>query len=873
MTAIAAPSTDCASLASFLSELIGQTVQPEQVSKLVTFTCALSAILLGVTCADQKVSVAEKERLNEVFNTFVPKSSPVRSLVSQLFQAVKQQRVDQQSEQLDLLMGDLSESEVLLLLAFGYELATADGEADLAEVAYLEAIAQRRGLDLRLTSTIEACLTEAAMIDGDAVAEVRYLLDPARFSDLDPVFSLAASQISGHLLEIDRAIATERMGLSYAGLEQFQAQKQHLIDLSTELKALLDESADRFSFPDSLTADLTKIQGRLDSQRFRVAIVGEFSQGKSTLLNALLCEEIQPVRAIPCSGTVTVLRHGDRLRVIARYRDGREEEIPFEQYQDKASISEETALANRDDALSSDLLELVLEHPGLELCRQGVELVDSPGLNEHPERSRVTHQLLDQVDAVIFLANAQRPLTQGERELLHDLRQRLNSGDASRSAENLFVVVNFMDLLRREKDQQQVKQLFENFLLGEEAIISGRDRLHFISAQDALDAIIEGISDAPCLMDFQSFRSSLECCLIGKKNEFRLAQSVREISGVMKQILLRLQDRHNHISKKFTISVETRRQLIETIGEASGLFSALENKIKQLQSEFDCDLQSSVHHFLQTGFVNEIWNKANSWETCDQINRDRLVKSFRYCFERDSEMILQNWVQEMILEDVFSGGRLKSLDQSICELTSSLEEIAVRIDENMHTNFVQQFRITSQDRLPNLALKSYTFEEDFWQGWSAVLGGGIGLGAGGVIGAGVAAGVTAIAAIPIALPIALTGAAVAGVAGIAGATIGFFSAADADAIKKEILEERIKNVLSDKTRAIICDSIHSVVISLFEERSTMMSHISSEYLMMLNSRFDEHEQSSHCLAEERDVYQEWYKNFQNQFQILKAQIN
>ncbi len=169
------------------------------------------------------------------------------------------------------------------------------------------------------------------------------------------------------------------------------------------------------------------------------------------------------MRAITCSGTVTVLRHGDRQRVIARYWDGREEEIPVEQYQEKAAISEEAALSNRDDALNSDLRELVLEHPGLELCRQGVELVDSPGLNEHPDRSRVTHQLLENVDAVIFLANASQPLTQGERELLKDMRKRLNPGDASQPADNLFVVVNFMDLLRREKDHSE---LIYTFLVG-----------------------------------------------------------------------------------------------------------------------------------------------------------------------------------------------------------------------------------------------------------------------------------------------------------------------------------------------------------------------------------------------------------------------
>jgi predicted GTPase len=72
-----------------------------------------------------------------------------------------------------------------------------------------------------------------------------------------------------------------------------------------------------------LAEEIGKVSRKLQSQRFRLAVVGEFSQGKSTLLNALLGEEIQPVRAIPCSGTVTVLKYGTQKRVVCRYKDGR----------------------------------------------------------------------------------------------------------------------------------------------------------------------------------------------------------------------------------------------------------------------------------------------------------------------------------------------------------------------------------------------------------------------------------------------------------------------------------------------------------------------------------------------------------------------
>jgi uncharacterized tellurite resistance protein B-like protein len=274
MVALLSPSTDRASIAALLSRLTDQEIPPEQASKLLVFVGALSTILLGVTVADKQISEDEKTRLQAIVNEFVPKSSPLRSLFELMFKGVKQHKLFNQPAELALLTADLSDSEMLLLLTLGYELAAADGAIDPAEEAYLVQLAQGAGLDLALTGAIRDGLTEAATIDGDAVAEVRHLLDPARFKSLDPVFSRAAERVLSHFPAIDRAIGQPSTSIRYDGLAKFQAQRQHLQGVCAELGNLLVESGDRLSLPSSLTTDLAKIQKRLDSQTFRVAIVG-----------------------------------------------------------------------------------------------------------------------------------------------------------------------------------------------------------------------------------------------------------------------------------------------------------------------------------------------------------------------------------------------------------------------------------------------------------------------------------------------------------------------------------------------------------------------------------------------------------------------
>src|SRR4051794_26071761 len=58
---------------------------------------------------------------------------------------------------------------------------------------------------------------------------------------------------------------------------------------------------------------------------FRLLVFGEFSAGKSTLINALLGRRVLPAKARPTTGHATHLVAGERDGVTARFADGREE--------------------------------------------------------------------------------------------------------------------------------------------------------------------------------------------------------------------------------------------------------------------------------------------------------------------------------------------------------------------------------------------------------------------------------------------------------------------------------------------------------------------------------------------------------------------
>src|SRR3970282_75085 len=79
------------------------------------------------------------------------------------------------------------------------------------------------------------------------------------------------------------------------------------------LAAIAGELDDR-----DLASETTAERQRLLEARFFAACVGQFKRGKSTLINALVGEDVLPVGVIPVTSVVTILSHGQTRGATVR---------------------------------------------------------------------------------------------------------------------------------------------------------------------------------------------------------------------------------------------------------------------------------------------------------------------------------------------------------------------------------------------------------------------------------------------------------------------------------------------------------------------------------------------------------------------------
>lgn len=265
-----------------------------------------------------------------------------------------------------------------------------------------------------------------------------------------------------------------------------------------------------------------EIIDRVEQDIFRVAVVGEFKRGKSTLINALLGEELLPADVLPCSATLNRVTYGPVPVARLIYKPDasgrvREEEIPA-----SALVDHVTKLTPDSEARASEIAEAVLYHP-VRYCRDKADIIDTPGLNDDASLTGVTLGVLPRVDAALFVILAQSPFSGYEGEFL----SRLLSHDLGR----VLFVVNRIDEIRRPADRERVigvvRERIERTLRTRAAELfgegspeaaawlarTGPPRVYGVSGADALDAKRSGDQALLERSGFPAFEAALEAFL------------------------------------------------------------------------------------------------------------------------------------------------------------------------------------------------------------------------------------------------------------------------------------------------------------------------------------------------------------------------
>lgn len=161
----------------------------------------------------------------------------------------------------------------------------------------------------------------------------------------------------------------------------------------------------------ALLTDVSKSLDELNSN-VNILFCGEFKRGKSSLVNAILGEELCPTDIGIATSVVTKISYGSIKKAIRYYgnitedvKSLRTEEIPWEDIP-KYTVGDFLDI--------HDTVQMELFVPS-EFLKEGITIIDTPGIGGlDPRHANLTSMALQCADIAIFITDAGEPMTQSE---------------------------------------------------------------------------------------------------------------------------------------------------------------------------------------------------------------------------------------------------------------------------------------------------------------------------------------------------------------------------------------------------------------------------------------------------------------------------
>lgn len=211
---------------------------------------------------------------------------------------------------------------------------------------------------------------------------------------------------------------------------------------------------------DRITAALEALATERGRPAFRIAVVGEFNRGKSTLINRLIGRELLPTGPRPVTRVPVTVRgaQADSLRLT--WPDGHHEMRPLDAGDPwDGLIGPPTAPGPGARGPSSGPVPrepaVVASVADAWLRELGAELVDLPGVNSGGEEQFEQVRAASAAgDAVLFVVSAVSPLSSTEIRLLQE-------EVLCRHVPFVAVVVTMLDLVEEEGREETMRHLRE----------------------------------------------------------------------------------------------------------------------------------------------------------------------------------------------------------------------------------------------------------------------------------------------------------------------------------------------------------------------------------------------------------------------------
>ncbi|XP_061739028.1 mitofusin-1b isoform X2 [Nerophis ophidion] len=415
-------------------------------------------------------------------------------------------------------------------------------------------------------------------------------------------------------------VAKKTISGVFEQLLNYVTETSKFVEETCENKALekiasLDQKLEIQAYAEKLAV----IKEVLARRHMKVAFFGRTSNGKSTVVNAMLRDRVLP------SG----IGHTTNCFLSVEGTDEDKAYLKTEGSDEEKSIKTVNQLAHAlhmDESLDAGCLVRVFwPKTKCALLRDDLVLVDSPGTDVTSELDSWIDKFCLDADVFVLVANSESTLMNTEKHFFHKVNERL-------SKPNIFILNNRWDASTNEPEymedvRKQHTDRCVNFLVEELKVVDREqapNRIFFVSAKEVLNsrmhraqgmpetggALAEGFQER--LKEFQSFERRFEECISQsavktkfEQHTIRAEQITEQVKCIMDVINIEaaekrvaaLEDREYQMDRLDFVRTQLRLLIDDINKKIKSISEDVESQVSNAMGEEICRLNVIVDEF------------------------------------------------------------------------------------------------------------------------------------------------------------------------------------------------------------------------------------------------------------------------------------
>lgn len=435
--------------------------------------------------------------------------------------------------------------------------------------------------------------------------------------------------------------------------ESFAKEKQRMLEIAKIIEN--NEFIDKDVY---MNSTIENDVYNLENGDFKIALIAPFSAGKSTFINSLIGQDLLSMEITAETSVITKVKFDKDIKIDIIYRDGLVESIPSEDntYLTVEQLKEilENKTTVKGENTEDTIKEVIVYYP-IEMCKDRVELIDTPGLfARHEKHEAITSNILPSVNAVIFMIDPESVGEEHFTEVIQNYVRNAKSSNLETEGRHIFFVINKIDNF----DPEDIEK-----------------------AKRELKVVLQGILNDP-----QIFEISAYYAMIGK---MYLAQSI-ELLKIQKDRKIKITDPED---PDFTLS---GRQ----ITDENAHIILDESKIRRLEKGLENYLESK-NQYLIDNLNNEleaIVDKSIAKKNAELEEIEQMFNTDKIQYEKDMnklkeeiEILNYKYTRDLLkkLNDKLRGGisGTSIADKLDSKLNEELSDLRRNINKKIEKNW------------------------------------------------------------------------------------------------------------------------------------------------------------------------------------------